>query len=490
LDVVQYLADAEAFNRELGTEHYRAGAGLQATLELAPIYQRYFHLFEGDRFDEIATWDLDPVQVRYLQEFVAHGYLGNQTKEFDERFAATEAALTVDWDERPIPYREVPVLIANEGDAVRRHDLEQRQLTVLDSALNPILDEREKNLQRQARSFGHGDYVALYDHLRGFHLTELTESMQRFIAETDDIYFSALDTYLSEMRILRDDGRKCDLSRIFRAPVYDLWFPSDRAVSVLHSSLRDLGILLEDQENIHLDTAERPLKSPRAFCSPIRVPEDVRLVVKPTGGVSDYDSLFHEAGHAEHFGNVDRTQPFAFRRLGDDSVTESYAFLMQHLMNDPLWLDRHLGLTRPESYLQLAGFHRLYFLRRYGTKLVYEQELHRADEPGDVAPLYDELFTRNLGVGYGPESHLADVDAGFYAAAYVRAWTLEAQMRRYLQREFDDEWFRNPKAGKFMIELWRDGQKHPADALARFMGYEGLDPTYVAADIRGLMGTT
>jgi len=487
LDVDQFIADAEAFHQAVSTEHFRSGAGLQAGLKIGPIYERYLPLFEGERFHEAALWDLEPTQVLYLQDFIAGGYLQNQTADLVERYAAEEAAATVEWDERPVSYRTVPVLIANEADAVRRHALEERYLTAL-ATFNPILEEREKRLQRHARGFGLGDYVDLYDALRGFHLSELTESMVRFIAATDEAYFAALDTYLGEMHILRDDARKCDLARIFRGTAYDLWFPQARLLPTLHATLRDLGIPLEDQTNIHLDTAERPLKSPRAFCSAIRVPDDVRLVVKPTGGVPDYEALLHEAGHAEHFGNVDRTLPFAYRRLGDSSVTEAYAFLMEHLTNDPRWLDRYLGFGRPESFLQLEGFHRLYFLRRYGTKLTYEQLLHRADEPGDVAPVYDELFTRNLGVGYGSESYLADVDPGFYAAAYVRAWIFEAQMRRYLQREFDDEWFRNLKAGKFLIELWREGQKYPVDTLVRWMGYDGLDPTWIMEDIRQLMG--
>src|SRR5204862_366879 len=115
---------------------------------------------------------------------------------------------------------------------------------------------------------------------------------------------------------------------------------------------------------------------------------------------------------------VDRTLPFAYRWLGDASVTESYAFLLEYLTTDPNWLRRHLGYERPESLLQLIGFHKLYFLRRYGTKLLYEQELHRADEPSDVAELYDDMLTQALGVGYGRESYLADVDAGFYCAQY------------------------------------------------------------------------
>src|SRR5207248_2622858 len=200
-----------------------------------------------------------------------------------------------------------------------RHELEQRYLDVL-ARFNPIREEQEKRVQREARGFGYSDYVALYDDVRALDITGLSDIMRRFIADTDDLYFSALDTYLGEMRILRDDARKCDLARIFRAPEYDLAFPPERLLPTLHATMRDVGILLEDQSNIHLDTEARPLKSPRAFCSVVAVPDDVRLVLKPGGGQQDYETLLHEAGHAEHYGNVDRTLGFAYRWLGDASV--------------------------------------------------------------------------------------------------------------------------------------------------------------------------
>lgn len=483
----RFMAEAEAFSRSVNAEHYRARAGLKRTLDIAPIYRRYVRLFEGEQFEEAKTWDLEPTEERYVLDFIASGYLDRQAAECDEQVAAAEAAATVDWDEAPVPYRDVPILIANEANAVRRHDLEQRYLDLM-ATLNPLLEQREKRLQREARGFGFPDYVGLYDELHCLDLSALTETMQRFITETDELYFSALDTYLAEMHILRDDARKCDLARIFRAPQFDPSFPGERLLSTLHATIRDLGLILEDQKNIVLDVEPRPLKSPRAFCCALDVPADVRLVIKPGGGAQDYETLLHEAGHAEHYGNVDATLPFAYRRLGDASITESYAFLFEYLITDPLWLRRHLQYAQPHSFLQLAGFHKLYFLRRYGTKLVYEQELHRADEPSDVAPLYDDLLSRNLGVGYGMESYLTDVDDGFYAAEYLRAWTFEAQHRRYLQKEFDDEWFRNARAGRFLVELWRDGQKHPVDKLARFMGYDGLDIEPVTEDIHLLMG--
>ena len=102
--------------------------------------------------------------------------------------------------------------------------------------------------------------------------------------------------------------------------------------------------------------------------------------------------------------------------------------------------------------------------------------------------VYDDLMQTHLGVSYGPEGYLTDVDDGFYCAAYLRAWIFEAQHRSYLVREFGDDWFRNPKAGKFLRELWRDGQRYNVVELARFMGYEGLDIGPVAANITELMG--
>jgi hypothetical protein len=482
-----FMADGESFSRAINAEYYRSGAGLKAGLEVAPIYRHYLPLFEGERFEESKRWGLEPVEQRNVLDFIAGGYLHFRTSSQAESFSAAEARLTVDWDEQPVPYRNVPGLISNEDDAVRRHELEKRYLTAM-ATLNPILEERERVMQREARGFNYPDYVGLYDDVRGLDLANLTETMQTFIDETNELYFSALDTYLGEMHILRDDARKCDLARIFRAPRFDTQFPSQKLLVTLHRTVRDLGMILEDQDNIRLDTEARPLKSPRAFCSPIDIPRDVRLVLKPSGGVQDYETLLHEAGHAEHFANIDPALPFAYRWLGDSSITESYAFLFEYLMHDFRWLDRHLGISQPLELFHLAGFHKLYFLRRYGSKLIYEQELHRADDPSDVAPLYDELLTRNLGAAYGTESYLTDVDDGFYCAQYLRAWIFEAQHRKFLQREFDEEWFRNEKAGRFLIDLWRDGQRHPVEKLAQFMGYEGLDIQPVRDEIHTLMG--
>ena len=62
------------------------------------------------------------------------------------------------------------------------------------------------------------------------------------------------------------------------------------------------------------------------------------------------------------------------------------------------------------------------------------------------------------------------------SAVSLRAEVFAAQLRAYLRREFDEEWWRSGRAASFIKdELWRPGRRHSAEELLGFMGYEGLD---------------
>ena len=53
----------------------------------------------------------------------------------------------------------------------------------------------------------------------------------------------------------------------------------------------------------------------------------------------------------------------------------------------------------------------------------------------------------------------------------LRAEVFAAQLRAYLRREFDEEWWRSNRAARFIKdELWRPGTRHSANELLGFMG--------------------
>jgi hypothetical protein len=220
----------------------------------------------------------------------------------------------------------------------------------------------------------------------------------------------------------------------------------------------------------------------------------VYLVLAPVGGREDFGVLFHEGGHTEHFAHVDPALPFEFRHLGDNAITEAYAFLLQHLTENPEWLARHLGVTDPGPIVEHARAERLVYLRRYAAKLDYELELHAdlggPDRPrgaGAFRDRYAELLGAALMIDWPSETFLADVDPGFYCACYLRAWALETHLRAYLRECFGAAWFDEPAAGAELQKLWRDGQRLTAEELLAELTGERLDFGVMIADL-GLAG--
>jgi hypothetical protein len=133
------------------------------------------------------------------------------------------------------------------------------------------------------------------------------------------------------------------------------------------------------------------------------------------------------------------------------------------------WLRRYTALAgeRLAAFLRDQAFAHLAIVRRYAAKLRYEVELHRASSLREGSRRYAELLTAATGFRYDDADALLDLDDGFYAARYLRAWQLEATLRASLVERFDEDWFRNPRTGPVLLELFGRGQRDDADELAR-----------------------
>jgi hypothetical protein len=253
--------------------------------------------------------------------------------------------------------------------------------------------------------------------------------------------------------------------------------------------MHGLGIDVRRQRGVVLDVDPRPNKSPRAFCAPVRPPHEVYLVLAPRGGREDYATMFHEGGHAEHYAHVASELPFEFRCLGDNSITEAFAFLFQHLVDDPEWLRRRADAGEPSRLVSHARTERLVYLRRYSAKLSYELELHGTGSALDALPArYAELMSGALGIDWSGETFLQDVDPGFYCVCYLQAWALETHLRAHLRERFGPAWFESTEAGDVLRELWHDGQRLGAGDLLEQLTGAQLDFTVMLDDL-GLEGS-
>jgi oligoendopeptidase F len=460
-----YRDQADRFIAELDEEYYLHYSGQKETLELEEIYERHADLTTTERAREIGEAVDGSARVRELWRFACEGHLGELTRTYEEKLAGMEASLGIDVDGERIPLRNVRPAIANEPDRGRRERLETARCDLLDEHLNPVHAEALQAVHAAVPALGADSYGELYRRF-AFPLDETAEQCRAFLEATQAVYEDSVDRlFRRRLGIGLDDARPWDVPRLYRAAEWDSAFPKDAMIPALEATLAGLGIDLRSQRNIHLDVEERPLKRPRAFCSSIEVPGRIMLVIKPMGGPDDWHALFHEAGHAEHFAHTSASLSMEAKRLGDNAVSEGWAMLLEYLVDEPAWQAQRLNMPRADQFAEEGATHLLYIVRRYCAKHLYELELHELDDPAPARARYVELLGDALRIEPMGANYLDDVDDGFYATSYLRAWAFEAQLRSHLLERYGRDWFTQREAGSLLRELWSEGQGYTADEI-------------------------
>ncbi|MBI4419567.1 MAG: hypothetical protein HY560_01970 [Gemmatimonadetes bacterium] len=465
------LVRGEELHQALGREAYLTGSGLKETPEFQQIYDRF-----ADVCSEEALRVARASGVNDLIEWVVDLRVGRRTARLEEAQLTWEQGAVLRVGEHEVPYLRAPIELANSPDREFRRALDLARVSAGASNLNGLRRERFAIEREEVLALGLGDYVATRSALAGIGLDALGRAAAKFLEDTEDVYREALGRLVRRrLGVPLDDLPRSDAAWAFRADRFDGAFDGARLVPTAMRQIKEMGIDPVQNGRIRFDTDERAGKQPRAFCVPVRVPHEVYLVLRPRGGHADYRTFWHEHGHAVHFASTDPELPFAARWLGDNSVTEGFAMLWDHLPWDPRWLARYSGLSPADARdlrFELA-VGELFMLRRYAAKLGYELVLHRGDLDR-MAPEYAERLTRATLFRYPEGDYLLDVDPGFYAARYLRAWQLQVLLASALTERFDEDWYRNPRAGSLVQHLMSRGQAENADQLAARMGGGGL----------------
>jgi hypothetical protein len=480
-----YREEADRFIAALDEEYYLHFAGHKERFELEPIYERFADLTTLDACARVGgAAESGTIGDVELWRFACEGYLGNETRAEAEEIAGLEATLTADVDGEEIPFRMLRPAIANEPDRGRRATLDAVRIALSEEHLLSRHVAMAETRREGTERLGAPTYRELYERF-GFPLEALAAQCRSFLEETEDLYVAVLDPlFRRRVGVGLEEAVRSDVPRLFRASEWDEAFPAEGMVPALEWTLAGLGIDLRAQENVHLDIEPRPQKTPRAFCAPIEVPDRVMLVIQPIGGPDDWHAFFHEAGHTEHFAHTASDLPVEARRLGDNAVTEGWAMLFEHLVNDPAWLSRRLDFAGPREFAAEAAAGLLYFVRRYCGKLLYELELHGGAELEPMRARYVEWLSEATKIEPSPTDFLADVDTGFYASCYLRAWALHAQLQTFLREEFGSAWFTRKEAGSLLRELWHEGQRPTADELLAEVSGAELELAAVGERIR------
>jgi hypothetical protein len=474
----EYRRGYAEFNHAYLKEYYLFLSGQKTSLDIDRIYERYGELFTKDSIDRLKQalaetsehFETDRAGTRRLLVFSIEQYLEASVKDLIREISEYESAATIRSSGREMAFQEAAAAISVESDRERRRALFKKRAEVIDSS-NDLRAERLAKLHGAARSLGYSGYMTLFEELRGIDYRSIALESERFLDRTEALYVARLDEALRRdlgMRI--EEAQRPDATYFTHLTGYNEHFPAEGLLNVYRNTMAGLGISVDSQSNIFIDDLPRPRKSARAFCIPVSVPDDVKLVIRPVGGQSDYQSLLHESGHAQHYGWTSPSLRPEFKYTGDYALTETYAFLFNHVVSDGAWLADLIHMGESSAFRRADMLSRLLLVRRYAAKLIYECELHTGDSPGQAADLYSELQTHATKFRTESTEFLYDLDDSFYSASYLRAWAFEVMLREHLKTRFGERWWASRRAGNLLKEMWETGDRYTADEMASQLG--------------------
>lgn len=335
----------------------------------------------------------------------------------------------------------------------------------------------------EAEISGEPDAVARNEEEKGISLHELEAALAQASQRSTDAYLVLRDRWFE--RLLGPAREQVPSSYhvgyLRRLSPLEATYAKDRAVAVCVETVRRLGFDLENESNIKLDLDDRPQKSPRACVIASDPPQIVHLITRAQGGLHDYQAFLHEAGHALHYAGCDPALPYTFRSLSrDHALTEIYSYILEAITREPEWHAQYFGLTDEQARenAEATTFLEALLFRRYTAKLQFELEFwSNFDDTGGSSDGYAERLTEATGIAYRSDNYLADMDAGFYSADYLRAWIRSAQLREYLVREVGGDWWRNAETGERLRALFNEGTRPSTEQVAARLGYQPLDTT-------------
>jgi len=479
------------FHTDLHREEYLFRSGRKAACDSAYIFSEYSDLFRLSVVEELRAKlagtsehrETETTSIRRLIAFALENNLAARARDVSAEIERYETNARIDWGGQQIGIKRLDELLATEADAKRRRDLHARRADIVNGALD-LRAERFEKLHNGALELGFENRLAMRRELRGGDAEKLLPQINRMLESTESRYVSALSPLLvREANISMDQATAADLEYLRRYAHFDAFFGREQMPRMYRELFAAFGFATEQQTNVEIDSAARPNQPSQAFCSPIEVPDDIKLVVNFTGGQLNYREFLRAAGVAQFFAWTSRNLYPEFRLGGEAAVGEAWGILLENLLLDSAWLMSTFGFVENTEFRRALAVFRLMEIRRHAAKVNYEVEFHAGKLAGNAGQRYVELMTDAVRVRFDETESLADLSDDFHSASYLRAAAFEVQMRDYLKTKFGSRWWALRKAGELLIDVWNTGQRYSVEALAAMLGLGELDFDCLATEL-------
>ena len=492
----QYEERLQRYVFERSEEARVVRVGEKETSEQAAIVERYADLFTREQIDVLCEAEDDAEvdereRLYRLRKACESGIVTAELAEREDELENAILAAGVTFRGEEMPLRNAQAKLAVLDSYADREELGEIHAQASARFNDDRLELLRAGEELEAELSGEPDPVARSAEEKSISLQGLERALAAASERSTGAYERLKEHWFE--RLLGPDREPVPASfhtaYLRRLSPLDSTYTKEQAIPVCMATLQLLGFDLENEPNIRLDVEDRPQKSPRACVIASDPPGVVHLITRAQGGVHDYQAFLHEAGHALHYGGVDASLPYTFRKLSrDHALTEIYSYILEAISREPAWHAEHFGLDEETARenAEATVFLEALLYRRYTAKLQFELDFWaRFADDGGTPGGYSEKLTAATGIAYRADAYLADMDSGFYSADYLRAWIRSAQLRNYLADEFGEDWWRSSATGDRLRELFREGTRPTSEEIAARLGFDALDTAPLLSELGG-----
>ena len=383
--------------------------------------------------------------------------------------------------------RELP----KQSSRQERDQLERDASTVMGELRTPFSRRVDVMLAASAE-LKTGSPEHLIEQIHGRPLVARIDPLGVFLRDTADAYRDVLGFVLKRVDPVLKPGhaRLHDLQRTTHAPwLYEFFRREDLQHAITHC-LGDLGLHPNANGRIGIDAEPRANRVPQSRAFDLRVPDEIRLLFIAEMGFEPYAQAFSAWGLALHRALVGPNIHFVERRLGDAAVPQAMGLLFESFLSDEAFLKRYLRIPAAPAReaARAFAFRQLMQQRRAAANALTSIELLRRGPVQSVADDFEQRLSVTLCAEIPKNRFLLETDVLVGGAVTLDAWALEQVLHTTLTERFNEDFWRNPAAGRWLADFAAKGQRDDATSVSTALGAKSLEVKTAAQRRIAIMG--
>jgi hypothetical protein len=328
-------------------------------------------------------------------------------------------------------------------------------------------------------ALGAVDRASLDHRLTGLDPNAVASAAEDFLAQTQDAYDDVIAF------LLRQNGLLSRAEKLSSASWHDLLHLCQ---GVAGAGLSDAATLLEASErwmeawswpSLHEGNrgrVQRVLQSPLEPGNSVAVLEGsegkARLQLWMGKSWDAGSELLVAVSDLQRLLHTSTEDPVEARRLLTPSVIEMYRSFFRRQREEAHWLKRFAQVQRERvnDVARASAAMELLQLRAQAGHFLFQRFLDAHGPTRESEQVFGERLGRAMGVRPPPGFFLRGVEALSAPAHRLEGALLATQLKQFLREQFDEEYFRNPKAGVWLARRIARGARETSDSLQRALG--------------------